>query len=194
MGKKIIRDEFVNHMGTNNLFTDAQHGFISGRSCTTQLLEFMEEITLSLDKGEDVDIIYLDFAKAFDKVPHRRLLKKLSGYGIKGKIYTWIKEFLSNRKQRVAISGVFSEWKHVTCGIPQGSVLGPILFLIFINDMPEVLNCCAKFFADDAKVYSPIKAENDRIRLQVGVNNAEEWAKVWNTFFHARKCKHLLSN
>ena len=178
-------------MGTNNLFTDAQHGFISGRSCTTQLLEFMEEITLSLGKGEDVDIIYLDFAKAFDKVPHRRLLKKLSGYRIKGKIYTWIKEFLSNRKQRVAINGVFSEWKNVTSGIPQGSVLGPVLFLIFITDMPEVLNCCAQFVADDAKVYSPIKAENDRIRLQVGVNNAEEWAKIWNMFFHARKCKHL---
>ena len=107
------------------------------------------------------------FAKAFKSItwqkPHQRLLKKLlkklSGYGIKGKIYTWIKEFMSNRRQRVAINGVFSEWKNVTSGIPHGSVLGPIIFIIFINDMPEVLNFCAKFFADDAKVYSTIKEE-----------------------------------
>ena len=98
-------------METNNLFTDLQHGFISGRYCTTELLEFVEEITLTVDKGEDDNIIYLDFAKAFDKVPHWRLLKKLSGYGIKGKTYTWIKEFLSNCTQRVAINGVLSEWK-----------------------------------------------------------------------------------
>ena len=92
---KIIRDKLVNHMERNNLFNKSQHGFVSGRSCTTQLLEFMEEATQALDRG-DVDVIYLDFAKAFDKVPHKRLLKKLSGYGIKGKVYNWIKEFLSN--------------------------------------------------------------------------------------------------
>ena len=96
--EKIIRDELVNHMERNNLFTaQAQHGFISGRTCTTQLLEVMEEITQALDKGEDVDVIYLDFVQAFDKVPHQRLLQKLSAYGIKGKAYNWMKGFLSNR-------------------------------------------------------------------------------------------------
>ena len=189
--EKIIRDKLVNHMERNNLFNKSQHGFVSGRSCTTQLLEFMEEATQALDRGEDVDVIYLDFAKAFDKVPHKRLLKKLSGYGIKGKVYNWIKEFLSNRKQRVVINGIQSEWRKVTSGIPQGSVLGPILFLIYINDMPEVLNCCMKLFADDAKLYSPIKEENDRIRMQVGLKNAEEWAKIWKMFFHIKKCKYL---
>ena len=189
--EKIIRDKLVNHMERNNLFNKSQHGFVSGRSCTTQLLEFMEEATQALDRGEDVDVIYLDFAKAFDKVPHKRLLKKLSGYGIKGKVYNWIKEFLSNRKQRVVINGMQSEWRKATSGIPQGSVLGPILFLIFINDMPEVLNCCMKLFADDAKLYSPIKEENDRIRMQVGLKNAEEWAKIWKMFFHIKKCKYL---
>ena len=167
--EKMIRDKLVNHMERNNLFTKSQHGFVSGRSCTTQFLEFMEEATQALDRGEDVDVIYLDFAKAFDKVPHKRLLRKLSGYGIKGKVCNWIKEFLSNRKQRVVINWTKSEWRKVTSGIPQGSVLGPILFLIFINDMPEVLNCCIKLFADDAKLYSPIKEENDRIRMQVGL-------------------------
>ena len=153
-------------------------------------IQFKEDFQ-ALDRGEDVDVIYLDFAKAFDKVPHKRLLRKLSGYGIKGKVYNWIKEFLSNRKQRVVINRTKSEWRKVTSGIPQGSVLGPILFLIFINDMPEVLNCCIKLFADDAKLYSPIKEENDRIRMQVGLKNAEEWAKIWKMFFHIKKCKYL---
>ena len=166
--EKMTRDKLGNHMERNNLTTKSQHGFVSGRSCTTQLLEFMEEATQALDRGEDVDVIYLDFAKAFDKVPHKRLLRKLSGYGIKGKVHNWIKEFLSNRKQRVIIDRTKSEWRKVTSGIPQGSVLGPILFLIFIFDMPEVLNCCIKLFADDSKLYSPIKEENDRIRMQVG--------------------------
>ena len=94
----------------------------------------MEEITQALDKGEDVDVIYLDFAKAFDKVPHQRLLQKLSAYGIKGKVYNWIKRFLSNRKQRVVINGIYSEWRNVTSGIPLGSVLSPLFFLIFISD------------------------------------------------------------
>ena len=93
-------------MERNNLFTEAQHGFISGRSCTTQLLEVMEKITQALDRGEDVDVIYLDFAKAFDKVPHQRLLQKLSAYGIMGKVYNWIKGVLSYRKQRVVINGI----------------------------------------------------------------------------------------
>ena len=97
-------------MTRNNLFSEAQHGFIKGRSCVTQLLEFLEEITEAVDNGDEVDIIYLDFCKAFDKVPHKRLLKKIEGYGIKGQILKWIEAFLSNRKQRVMINGSFSEW------------------------------------------------------------------------------------
>ena len=112
----------------------------------------MEEVTEAIDRGEEVDVIYLDFAKAFDKVPHKRLLSKLKGYGIKGKIYDWIKDFLSNRKQRVVVNGKFSHWIHVKSGIPQGSVLRPILFLIFMNYLPDVLNCCLKLIADDAKL------------------------------------------
>ena len=101
-------------------------------------------------------MIYLDFKKAFDKVPHERLLRKLHGYGIRGKVYSWIKEFLSNRRQRVVVNGQCSDWKNVTSGIPQGSVLGPILFVIFINDMPDAIACCMKLYADDAKVYNRV--------------------------------------
>ena len=126
-------------MTENNLFTTYQHGFIDGKSCTTQLLEYMEDITQALDNGNGMDIIYLDFEKAFDKVPHKRLLKKLHAYGIRGQVYEWIKEFLKERQHRVTINGSKSDWRNVTSVIPHGSVLGPVLFLVFINDFPDVI-------------------------------------------------------
>ena len=105
--ERLIRDELVSHMKANNLFSCSLHGFLAGRSCTTQLLEFLEDIITALDNGEDVDVIYLDFCKAFDKVPHKRLLRKLWGYGIRGNVHAWIQDFLSDRKQHVRI------WKSV---------------------------------------------------------------------------------
>ena len=185
--ERIIRNKIVDHMESNNLFAKQQHGFRAGRSCTTQLLEFMEEVTEAIDRGEEVDVIYLDFANAFDKVPHKRLLSKLKGYGIKGKIYDWIKDFLSNRKQQVVINGKFSHWIRVTSGIPQGSVLGPILFLIFINDLPDVLNCCMKLFADDAKLYMPIINCHDEEILQQNLDNSDIWAEIWDMDFNTKK-------
>ena len=117
---KLVRDAIVNHMTENNLFSNAQHGFIKGKSCVIQLLEFMEEITQAIDTGDEVDIIYLDFCKAFDKVPHRRLLQKLYAYGIRGKVHSWVQEFLTDRKQLVIVNGSQSTWKKCHQWYPTG--------------------------------------------------------------------------
>ena len=144
--ERIIRDAIVTHMSVNNLFSKVQHGYIRGRSCTTQLWEFIEDICEALDNGEEIGVVYLDFCKAFDKVPHLHLLKKISAYVIQGKVYGWIKDILTNRVQRMAVNGSESDWSDVTSGIPQRSVLGPIPFLIYINDLPDVMDVLMKLF------------------------------------------------
>ncbi|XP_033731479.1 uncharacterized protein LOC117321118 [Pecten maximus] len=151
--QRIIRVEIIAYMDIHNLLTPHQHGFRTGKSCVTQLLESMENWISSLDSGENVDVIYLNFSKAFDKVSHKFLLHKLDQYGISGKLLGWIKAFLNNMVQRVSINGVTSESVPVTSVVPQGSVLGPTLFLIYVNDMPDMLNCTIKLFADDIKMY-----------------------------------------
>ena len=188
--EKIIRNAIVKHMTENDLFSKAQHGFIKGKACVTQLLEFLEDISQAIDNGEDVDVVYLDFCKAFDKVPHKRLLKKLHGYGIRGRIYNWVKKFLSGREQRVFVNGAYSS-KDVTSGIPQGSVLGPVLFLVFINDLPDVIEVLIKLFADDAKIYAVVSNQADNDKVQHSLNRAVNWADIWKMLFNIIKYHNL---
>ena len=131
--ESILQDNIVNHLNTHTLLLQSQHGFTKGKSCLTNLLLFLEDITKAIDEGKPLDVIYLDFAKAFDKVPHQRLLHKIESHGISGNVAAWIGEWLHDRKQTVVLNGENSRLQDVLSGVPQGSVLGPTLFLIFVN-------------------------------------------------------------
>ena len=133
----ILRDAIVEHLKSYKLIKDSQHGFIQGKSCLTNSLLFLEKVAGFIDEGYLVDVLYLDFSKAFDKVPHERLLLKMRAHCFGMQIAEWVGEWLSGRKQRVLVNGKMSEWTEVNSGVPQGSVLGPILFLIYINDIED---------------------------------------------------------
>ena len=152
----------------NELFSKKQFGFITGRSTILQLLYVIDVWSEILEEGGSLEVIYCDFMKAFDKVPHKRLVHKIEKYGITGNILGWIPSFLSNRSQCVVINNSLSASEPVTSGIPQGSVLGPLLFVIYINDLPDVVDkdTHVYLFADDTKVYRQIKSNKDRDILQ----------------------------
>ena len=175
----------------HNILTDCQHGFRRRRSCETQLLTLVDELTRSLDKRKQHDMAVLDFSKAFDRVPHNRLLNKLHHYGIRGHTLQWIKAFLTDRTQRVVVDGATSDPAPVISGVPQGSVLGPILFLVFINDLPLQVSSHSRLFADDCVVYREINSEKDCHILQEDLNNLAAWEKRWGMSFHPEKCSVL---
>ena len=195
--ESIVKEHMFDHLKTQNLLSEKQHGFREGRSCLSNLLTTLEEWTEILDAKACVDVAYLDFRKAFDLVSHKHLLLKLQKYGINGQVWNWVKSFLENRKQKVVIRGHESEELDVLSGVPQGSVLGPLLFLIFINDLPECTTCPVCLFADDSKIYcrvpryggdltDPESAENI---LQKDLNELQKWATKWKMAFNVNKCK-----
>ena len=189
--EKFIRDALYKHIVDNNLLSDHQYGFCSGRSCVSQLLVTLNSWMHSIDNNKPVDAVYLDFQKAFDTVPHKRLLKKLEGYGIEGQVFNWIKDFLCDRTQYVSVKGRNSDHTPVTSGVPQGSVLGPTLFIYYINDLPTVTNEEIKIFADDTKAFSEINSVEDQIQLQSCLDSLIEWSEKWLLCFNSDKCKVL---
>ena len=191
MLESVLRDKIMQHLETFNLLSPHQHGFRSARSCTSQLLEVMDSWTQALDRGQSMDAIYLDFQKAFDSVPHARLLQKLQAYGIRGNVLRWIESFLTCRTQQVLVEGVCSRWSSVRSGVPQGSVLGPLLFLLYINDIPDDLQTCVKIFADDSKLYGPADTQQSRQLLQRDLQTLESWSIRWQLPFNVSKCKVL---
>jgi len=187
--ESLVKDRMTEYYEEQCSLSTNQHGFTTGRSCLTNLLETFEAWTRILDGGFGLDVIFLDYRKAFDTVPHRRLLEKLRQSGIVGRLWNWIQAFLSDRKMRVGVMGSFSAWVEVLSGVPQGSVLGPLLFLIFVNDLPSWIANSIKMFADDTKIWRIISKVEDSDGLQQDLNKLARWSDKWLLRFNPEKCK-----
>ena len=190
-GEAHIKEAIEHHFMANRLFSSKQYAFIRGRSTLLQFLKVLEHWTEELDNGGTIDNINMDFTKAFDKVPHRRLIHKLKQYGIGGNVLRWIENFLSNRQQTVVVNGYRSDTKPVLSGIPQGSVLGALLFIIYINDMPDAIESNMFLFADDTKFFHCVNSIEDAIIIQDDIRKLEEWSNNWLLKFHPDKCVTL---
>ena len=190
--ERFIRTKVMHHLQVENLLSDKQFGFINGRSTTLRLLNYLDKCADIIARGGVVDTIYLDFAKAFDAVPHRRLMGKLQSYGIEGNILKCIEQFLTGRTQVVLVNGTHSLPADVVSGILQGTVLGSLLFIIYINDILTNVECDGYLFADDTKIFREISTLNDSITLQKDIHSLESWTKRWLLGFNRDKC-HILT-
>nr|VZI20893.1 unnamed protein product [Spirometra erinaceieuropaei] len=189
--EKIIKQQLMQFLEQNHWLSDSQHGFRKGRSCVTNLLYCLEHWTRAVDRGDMVHAIYIDFKKAFDSVPHHRLLYKLSRAGVRDKLLMWIRSFLIGSSQAVHVGDQQSAEVAVKSGVPQCSVLGPTLFLVYVNDCANELNCDVAMFADDIKIWSTIRSEVDKTRLQTSLDHLEQWSKDWLLPFNVNKCTFL---
>ena len=187
--ESLIRDRLLQHLQDNDLLADNQYGFRPKRSCATQLLKVLEDWTTILESHNPLDVVYLDFQKAFDSVPHQRLLWKLRSYGVSGKLLKWIESFLVNRRQQVVLHGSSSDWSEVVSGVPQGSVLGPLLFLVYVNDLPRGVRSSLTMFADDTKLYSSVSTPQHVCALQADLDELSRWSDTWQLPFNQGKCK-----
>ena len=188
--EKCVARKLVPHI--SDILHTAQYGFQAGVSCASQLVEVFHDIASVLDKGKETDIIYLDFSKAFDSVCHARLLCKLNNVGVSGPLLHWFKNYLTGRKQRVVINGCHPSWAEVKSGVPQGSILGPILFLIYVNDLPDVIqNSNLAMFADDSKCFKSVNSVEDSTDLQIDLDNLCDWATLNELDFQPKKCVNL---
>jgi hypothetical protein len=190
--EKLVRDRIYFHC--KDKITVHQHGFLPQKSCNTQLIEFTSHLTYSLNNHLQTDIVYFDFSKAFDSVSHDLILEKLkTQFNINGKLLNFVKIYLQNRRQRVVLDNNFSDWAPVSSGVPQGSILGPLLFVLFINDIVDSIGegTHIKLYADDLKIWREIRCKNDS--LQAEISNLEIWSDMNKIKFHPSKCKVMRS-
>ena len=191
--EKILFKHIYNFLNKEQLISNYQSGFRPGDGTTYQLIDLMNDIYESFDDGRQIQAVFLDTSKAFDRVWIRGLLSKLNANGIRGKLLRWIMDYLTNREQRVTVDGSYSNWEKTEAGVPQGSVLGPLLFLIFINDLTEGLKSNVKLFADDTMLY--VSVENAIAAASILNNDLkliEQWSKKWLVTFNASKTETVL--
>ena len=182
MLERIIYNFLFNYSQSNRLFTPSQSGFLPGDSCTAQLLSIIHEIQTAFDENPTVDVrgVFWDISKAFDKVWHDGIIFKLKAYGAEGELVSLLKNCLKNRERRIVLNGQTYEWRKIMSGIPQGSALGPLLFLIYINDLPDGINSLCKIFADDTSLFSKVyDIHKSASKLNDDLEKISYWAYQW---------------
>ena len=187
----IVDHHLMSHLSKHDILADNQHAFRKHRSCESQLILTTNDLARNLDKNSITDVIALDFSKAFDVIPHRRLLHKLDFYGIRSNTKLWITNFLANRTQCTRVNGSCSKWYPVLSGTPQGTVLGPHLFLLYINDIHQDVSSTTRLFADDCLVYRPINSADDELALQKDLDSMVAWSQRWGMHFNPTKCEAI---
>ena len=192
MCEHIVHSTISNHLDANGILTNAQHGFRKRRSCESQLLLTLNDLVKGLNDKSETDMILLDFSKAFDKVPHQRLLLKVSHCGIAGIVFAWIKDFLHGRTQKVILESQSSSWATVASGVPQGSVLGPPAVLDLHKRLAGcVTSSTVRLFADDTVLYHGISSSADTADLQRDLDALQAWECKWLMEFNPSRCQLL---